>query len=77
MGMVDSPVSPSCDVCFKQELMLFKCKYCGGSFCAEHRLPENHACVGGYNTGGTWFARARATSLRRRGQIAQEEGEEQ
>jgi hypothetical protein len=22
----------------------FKCKYCGGSFCKEHRLPENHQC---------------------------------
>jgi len=51
----DSSVSPRCDVCFKQELMLFKCKYCGGNFCTEHRLPEKHACVGGYNTGGTWF----------------------
>jgi hypothetical protein len=22
----------------------FKCKYCGGTFCKKHRLPENHEC---------------------------------
>jgi len=22
----------------------FKCKYCGGTFCKKHRLPENHDC---------------------------------
>ncbi|MGB5909997.1 MAG: zinc finger AN1 domain-containing stress-associated protein, partial [Promethearchaeia archaeon] len=22
----------------------FKCKYCGGTFCKKHRLPENHQC---------------------------------
>ena len=26
--------------------MLFTCNYCGGNFCTEHRLPENHACDG-------------------------------
>ncbi len=24
--------------------MVFKCKYCGGRFCAEHRIPEMHSC---------------------------------
>ncbi len=24
--------------------MVFSCKYCGGRFCAEHRIPEMHAC---------------------------------
>ena len=24
--------------------MPFKCPYCNGYFCTEHRLPENHAC---------------------------------
>jgi len=24
----------------------FKCRRCGGSFCAKHRLPENHDCAG-------------------------------
>ncbi|MBD3197827.1 MAG: hypothetical protein GF317_22440 [Candidatus Lokiarchaeota archaeon] len=23
----------------------FKCKYCGGTYCKEHRLPENHDCT--------------------------------
>ena len=22
----------------------FKCRYCGGTFCKKHRLPENHKC---------------------------------
>lgn len=22
----------------------FECNYCGGLFCSEHRLPENHTC---------------------------------
>jgi membrane associated rhomboid family serine protease len=26
--------------------MPYSCHYCGGSFCAEHRLPENHGCPG-------------------------------
>ena len=30
----------------------FKCSYCDGYFCAEHRLPENHACP------ESWRARA-------------------
>ncbi len=24
--------------------MPFQCPYCGGQFCTEHRLPENHSC---------------------------------
>lgn len=24
--------------------MSFTCNYCGGTFCSEHRLPENHDC---------------------------------
>jgi hypothetical protein len=23
----------------------FNCKYCGGTFCKKHRLPENHECT--------------------------------
>ncbi len=36
----------SCIVCGKKELMAFKCKFCGSFFCSEHRLPENHECIG-------------------------------
>ncbi len=35
-----------CDICGTYELLPFQCKYCGGTFCSAHRLPENHACPG-------------------------------
>ena len=35
-----------CDVCGKDELLPYHCKYCGGVYCAEHRLPEEHDCDG-------------------------------
>jgi len=35
-----------CDECGKQENMPYQCRHCGGTFCAEHRLPENHDCPG-------------------------------
>lgn len=49
-----------CDKCGKDEFMPFRCKYCGGYFCAEHRLPEMHDCAGQYGysrstTGQTGF----------------------
>lgn len=36
----------TCDYCGKDEAMPYRCKYCGGTFCAAHRLPENHECKG-------------------------------
>ena len=30
--------------CSKKEALPFRCKYCGKSFCTQHRLPENHNC---------------------------------
>ena len=35
-----------CDICSTYELLPFKCRYCGGTFCSAHRLPENHSCPG-------------------------------
>jgi len=35
-----------CEICGKKEYLPFKCKYCGGTFCSEHRLPEKHNCPG-------------------------------
>jgi Zn-dependent protease len=40
--------------------MPFRCNYCGGNFCSEHRLPERHDCQGIYQysrstTGQTRF----------------------
>jgi len=26
--------------------MPYRCRYCSGRFCSDHRLPENHACAG-------------------------------
>ncbi len=35
-----------CDFCEEEVSMPYTCGYCGGSFCPEHRLPENHDCDG-------------------------------
>ena len=35
-----------CDVCGKNESMPYNCRHCGGTYCSEHRLPENHDCSG-------------------------------
>ncbi|MFB6087671.1 MAG: rhomboid family intramembrane serine protease [Haloarculaceae archaeon] len=35
-----------CDECGKQENMPYQCRHCGGTFCSQHRLPENHDCPG-------------------------------
>jgi len=35
-----------CSYCGVEELIPFKCRYCGGFFCPEHRLPESHRCDG-------------------------------
>jgi Zn-dependent protease len=37
-----------CDYCGEEEYMPFRCKYCGGYYCSEHRLPEMHNCTGDY-----------------------------
>lgn len=33
-----------CQFCGRDEALPFRCPYCQGIFCSEHRLPENHAC---------------------------------
>lgn len=35
-----------CDFCGREESLPFVCNYCGGAFCADHRLPEAHQCKG-------------------------------
>lgn len=37
-------MTTKCDFCGKEVYLPFVCKYCGGKFCVEHRLPENHNC---------------------------------
>ena len=36
----------TCDQCGAFENMPYKCNRCGGVFCPDHRLPENHNCPG-------------------------------
>ena len=36
----------NCYKCGQDTLMPFHCPYCGGQFCSQHRLPENHDCPG-------------------------------
>ncbi|MEM1539973.1 MAG: AN1-type zinc finger domain-containing protein [Candidatus Bathyarchaeia archaeon] len=33
-----------CQKCETETSLPFRCPYCGGYFCTEHRLPENHEC---------------------------------
>lgn len=33
-----------CEKCGQETFLPFQCPYCGGHFCAVHRLPENHDC---------------------------------
>jgi membrane associated rhomboid family serine protease len=35
-----------CWICGREEHLPFKCRFCGKVFCSQHRLPEQHACVG-------------------------------
>ncbi len=35
-----------CDECGAYENLPYQCHRCGQTFCAEHRLPENHDCPG-------------------------------
>ena len=37
---------PPCDRCGTVSDLPYRCRYCGGTYCGEHRLPENHACPG-------------------------------
>src|SRR6056297_2487551 len=36
----------TCDQCGREENMPYNCNQCGGTFCSQHRLPENHDCPG-------------------------------
>ncbi|WP_232687450.1 rhomboid family intramembrane serine protease [Halobacterium zhouii] len=36
----------TCDRCGEQEPMPYRCRLCGGTYCSDHRLPENHNCPG-------------------------------
>ena len=33
-----------CEVCAAEVELPFTCSFCGGAYCAQHRLPESHEC---------------------------------
>jgi hypothetical protein len=33
-----------CELCGTEQEFPFECSHCGGTFCVEHRFPENHFC---------------------------------
>lgn len=35
-----------CAECGREEYLPYQCKFCGMSFCVEHRIPESHSCQG-------------------------------
>ncbi len=39
-------MSKQCDYCGFKDPMPFTCKFCGNSYCYNHRLPESHNCTG-------------------------------
>jgi Zn-dependent protease len=45
-----------CEFCGKDEALPFVCNYCGGVYCADHRLPEAHRCKGDLSTKRTIVA---------------------
>ncbi len=45
-GKVRKSTGGNFDIVTDTIAMPFTCRRCGGSFCAKHRLPENHNCVG-------------------------------
>lgn len=56
-----------CAVCGAEELLPYRCKYCGEYFCAQHRLPEQHNCRGLPFAASPWekeFKRARYVAER-------------
>jgi Zn-dependent protease len=53
----------NCQACEREVDLPFRCSYCGGGFCSDHRLPENHAC--------SRMDQAKAVS---QGQVMQQQG---
>ncbi len=39
-------MSKECEYCGFRDPMPFTCKFCGNSYCYNHRLPESHECTG-------------------------------
>ena len=62
---------PDCEYCGKVVELPFRCNFCRGYFCMEHRLPENHDCpaapprtpLGSYQTKMALWASAYETKI--------------
>lgn len=52
-----------CEHCGKDSYMPFRCNYCGGYFCSEHRLPERHDCQGIYQYSRSTAGQTRFTPI--------------
>ncbi|HIH04139.1 MAG TPA: hypothetical protein HA263_09955 [Methanoregulaceae archaeon] len=39
-------MTAECDFCGTRVAYPFHCRYCGGDFCPDHRLPSAHTCIG-------------------------------
>jgi Zn-dependent protease len=52
-----------CQACDKEVDLPFRCPYCGGAYCGDHRIPENHACP-----------RLQQAKAERQGQVMQQQG---
>jgi Zn-dependent protease len=52
-----------CQACDQEIDLPFRCPYCGGAFCGDHRLPENHNC-----------SRIGQARTDRQGQVMQQQG---
>ncbi|MCW3986540.1 MAG: hypothetical protein NWE91_09085 [Candidatus Bathyarchaeota archaeon] len=49
-----------CELCGEEVPLPFACPYCSLSFCAKHRLPENHECIS-LPKEPFWYQRQKAT----------------
>jgi Zn-dependent protease len=52
-----------CQACEREVDIPFRCPYCGGGFCGDHRIPENHNC-----------SRLEQARAERQGQVMQQQG---
>lgn len=78
-----------CDHCGNETALPYTCQHCGGKFCADSRLPPNHACTGigswnrkprpavgmNYSRGGGVTATGGGAAEPRRGTVKKAAGE--
>jgi len=49
---------PTCPACESNVETLYDCRQCGGSFCVDCRLPDDHECAGetaDQTSSGSWL----------------------